>query len=671
MPEDSTGGRKFSQEEAKLISLAKRFLRQVSVATKNFRMFGESHPFLKSSVNNASELLRSVLLMKENATFTFMETSCLIEDVPLKDLDLKTYSFLTTAKECGITSLTFISGITDKELLKLLKVISDGPNAIRKAGGLAGFIQQENISHIKADEIFFKKVSKKEEASREAKKHLEDFLIVNYLMGKTAMSKDDIASMVGEVTVDPKRMGKILSDVALSGKGASGQGPGSGGGSGEGSDSGSGSGGGSGARSGEDSEDDSAGIAFAKAGIEKIAINIKNVQGKSYEEVKRHIESLIMSLEPSVRRRVIDSKMPISGTSDDLIGDILREVSDDVVMEIITSDIAEKKLSVVRIKKLIERLLPDKAKRDRLFPILKERLIKAGIPQDVCSKVFDEKFWGEMNIDEKVGRIMSEKPFFCMETGISDAIYKLAEDLLTAKKFKPLKSVVDKALENLKSKDPGLKIRFLRDFKKTYMMLLLSKDYPEKEALVNSIRAECDKDKDPALHERCLNILSDSVTACMKNRWYSHIPPLLSAVGYENVKADITKYIKLEDLFRDMLNDASLNRRYIEDIAKEIGPDATAALRNMLMSIVADDFDSYKERFNITLVLKSLGEDTEDIFIRELESENTGVLKNALEALSEIGTGRCVEIVEKLKGHKNADIRSRAETALKRINKRA
>ncbi|MEI6863580.1 MAG: hypothetical protein WCK38_04175, partial [Candidatus Omnitrophota bacterium] len=78
MPEETAGDRKFSQEEAKLISLAKRFLRQVSVSTKNFRMFGDAHPFLKNSVNNASELLRSILLMKENATFTFMETSCLI-----------------------------------------------------------------------------------------------------------------------------------------------------------------------------------------------------------------------------------------------------------------------------------------------------------------------------------------------------------------------------------------------------------------------------------------------------------------------------------------------------------------------------------------------------------------------------------------------------------------
>jgi len=652
MPEESASDRKFSQEEAKLISLAKRFLRQVSVAVKNFRMFSESHPFLKNSVNNASELLRSILLMKENATLTFMETSCLIEDIPLKNLDLKTYSFLTTAKECGITSLTFSSGVTDEELSGLLKLISEGPNALRKAGGLSSFIQRQNLSHIKADEVFFKKVSKKDEESREATKSLEEFLIINYLMGKTAMSKDDITSMVGEVTVDPNRMGKIISDIAISGKGG-------------------GAGGSSGTGSYEDGEDEPRGMEFAKAGIEKIAINIKNIQGKSYEEVKRNIGNLIMALEPSVRSNVVKSKIPVSGTSNDLIGDILREVSDDVIMELITSDVVGKKLSAVRIKKLIERLLPDKTKRDKLLPILEERLIKNGIPRDVCSKILEEKFWTELNIDEKVRQIMSEKPIFLIEIGISDEIYKLAEDLLTAKKFDALKSVVDKSLENLKANDIGLKIRFLRDFKKIYMMLLQSSEYPDKESLVNSIRVECNTEKDPALRERCLNILSDSVAACIKNKWYAHLPPLLNALGYENIKAGITKEIKIEDLFQNMLEDSSLGRRYIEDIAKEMGQDAVTALRNMLMSIVTNDFDSYKRRFNITLILRSLGEDTEDIFIKELESDNTDILKNALEALSEIGMKRSVGPLEKLQQHKNPEIRNRAEIALGRIKKRA
>lgn len=649
MPEEKTGDRKFSQEEAKLLSLAKRFLRQISVATKNFRMFGESHPFLKNNVNNACELLRSMLLMKDNITLTFIEGACLIEDLQLKNLDLKTYSFLTTAKELGITSLTFTSGISDTELHAILKIISDGPNALRNAGGLSGFVQSANLPHIKADEIFFKKVSKKEEESREAKKHLDDFLIINYLMGKSAMSKDDIAAMAGEISIDPKRMGKILSDAALSGN--SGGGPGT---------------------QGLGPEDcSSPGMEFAKSGIEKIAVNIKNVHGKSYDDIKKEIGSLIMSLEPPVRRCVIGSKMPISGVSDDFIGDILREISDDIVVDLIISDIVGKKFSVVRVKKLIERLLPDKGKRERLFPVLEERLIKAGVPQDARSKILEEKFWIDMSIDEKVRQIISERPFFSIETGISDEIYKLAEELLAANKPDALKSVIKKVLENLELKDSGIKIRFLRDFKKIYMMLLQSKEYPDKEDLVNSIRSECNSQSDPDIKERCLGILSDSITACVQNKMYAHIPPLLNSVGYENVKTKMTGNIKIADLLKDMLRSPSLDRRYVEDIAKEIGPEAKSALCEMLMSIVNEDFESYKERLNITLILKNLGEDTEAIFIKELASENTGMLKNALEALSEIGTERSVAPIEKLRMHQNSDIRTRADLALKRINKRA
>ena len=657
MPDESASDRKISQEEARLISLAKRFIRQTSVATKNFRMFSENHPFLKSSVTNACELLKSILLIKENATFTFQDTSCLLEDIPIKNLDAKTYSFLTTAKECGITSLTFYNGLTDDELQAVLKIVSGGANAIKKEGGLAGFINVNNISHIKADEVFFKKVSKKDEESREAKKHLEDFLIVNYLMGKAAMSKDDISSIVGEVTIDPTRMGKILSDVAMAGpvqeRGAgisgSGKSPGSGGGS---------------------NENNFDGIDFAKSGIEKIAVNIKNAQGKPYDDVKKHIGSLIMALEPSVRGEVLRSKIPVSGASEDIISDILREISDDVVMELIVSDMTAKKLSVVRVKKLIQRLIPDQAKRSKIFPVLEERLTKKGVSQEVCSKLLEDKFWADMNNDEKARQVASEPPMFIVEIGLSDEINKLIENLLTEKKFDGIMAITGKIFDNLSSKDFGLKIRILRDLKNTYMMLLQAKEYPHKEDLIRRVVSEFQKNTDKTIRERLLNILSDSVKLCLKNKWYSHLPPLIRAVGYENLKSAMASELKPEDLFRELISDDSLDKRYIESIAKEMGDDAKTALRNMLMSIVNDDFESYRERRNITSILKVLGEDTEDIFIKELSSEKTEILKNSLEALCEIGTERSTAFVEKLIEHMDSDIRNRATTALKRIRSR-
>ena len=691
MPEESASERKVSQEEARLVSLAKRFIRQTSVATKNFRMFSENHPFLKSSVTNACELLKSILLIKENATFTFQDTSCLLEDIPIKNLDIKTYSFLNTAKECGITSLTFINGLTDSELQAILKLISDGPNAIKKEGGLAGFINAKNISHIKADEVFFKKVSKKDEESREAKKHLEDFLIVNYLMGKAAMSKDDISSLVGEVTIDPKRMGKILSDVAMNGPGSGGTGSGGSGsgiGSGSGADrpggSGSGKGyggGGSGGTSGPDEEGDPVlgsgsdeknfdGIDFAKAGIEKIAINIKNVQGKPYEDVKKHIGSLIMAMEPSIRGEILKSKIPVSGTSDDMISDILREVSDDVVMEIIVSDVIGKKLSVVRVKKLIQRMIPDPAKRAKIFPILEERLVKKGVSQEICSKLLEDKFWMDMNNEEKARQVSIEPPLFAVEIGLSDEINRLIENLLTEKKFDTIKIVIAKVFDNLVSNDTGIKIRVLRDIKNTYMMLLQAKEYPYKEELLDIIRSEFRKNPDGAIRERFLGMLSDSVKLCLKNKWYSHLPPLIRAVGYENLKSAISSEIKIEDFFRELISDSSLDKRYVESIAKEMGEDAKMALRNMLMSIVSDDFESYRERRNITLILKDLGEDIEEIFIKELSSGKIEILKNSLEALCEIGTERSSDAVEKLTQHQDSEISNRAMTALKRIKSR-
>ena len=72
--------RKLSQDEKRFANLAKRFIRQASIAVKNFRMFGEKHPVLINSLRNIRELLKTILEGKNSVSFTFLEGSLLVEE---------------------------------------------------------------------------------------------------------------------------------------------------------------------------------------------------------------------------------------------------------------------------------------------------------------------------------------------------------------------------------------------------------------------------------------------------------------------------------------------------------------------------------------------------------------------------------------------------------------
>lgn len=637
---DETKDKKLSQEEARTANLAKRFLRQASIATKNFRIFGPNHPVLKNNLHNSYELLKSILTIRESVTFTFMEGAYLIEETPLKELDLKTYSFLADVNECGIKSLTFLNGLTESELGIVLKIVSDGPAAIKAEGGLIDYLKRKNISNIKTDEIFFKKVTKKEEEASEAKKHLEDFLIINYLLGKSAISKDDIESLAGEISVNPNRMGKIISDIASS-------------------------------RNASDAAKGiSSGIGFARSSIEKVASHIKNVQGKSEGDVKRDIGKLILALEPSLRSELLKKELASSEGTGNLVKDALSELSDEIIIELIVSDYVDKKSSIVEIKKLIERLVRDFSKRKKIFPAIEKRLLQKGVPKEACSKILYEEFWSDMSVDEKLKKIALEAPSYCVEIGIADEIEKLVGDLLFEKKTSAIPAITEKILANFQSADTAFKARALRESGRIFILLFESKDYPHKEKLLNEIIDEFGRTKEKGAREVFLKTLTALIKSCLNNKWYPPLPSLVNAAGYEAMKHEVFREVTLESLLKDILFSEKVDRSVLTNLSKEIGEDAKRALSNILMSILPDDFDSYKKRYAIANALKELGRDAETFLINNLSSEKADIVKNSLEALSEIGTEKSIPPIEALFDHKNAKIREHARIAVKIIKER-
>ena len=635
-----------SQEEKRFANMAKRFIRQSGIAVKNFRMFGEKHPVLINSVRNITEILKILFSGKESVTFTFLEGALLVEELPLKDMDPKVYSLITDLKECSITSLSFSPEIAESDLKVLLKILSSGSSYIKDEGGIINILERQNISSIKVDEMYFKRISKQEEEAQSAKNQLADMLIVDFLTGKKAISKDDIGLLTGEIDANPDRIGKIVSKAALSKTTNKPMG-----------------------KAGEGSKLDEGAVDFACSSIEKLADHIKKSGKKNEKEVKQDLSNLMLALDPSLRSTILKSS---SGKYEPIVKNAISAFSDEIIINIIVADFVDNNASIVEARKLIRRLLPKKEKRDKVFPILEKKLLAKGISQEKCSALIEGNFWDDMTIEERVESIQKNDPIYCIDIGISLEIKALIDNLLLDKKTSLISLIIDKVLDNFKSKDADLKIRLVRDMGRIVPILFQSEVYKNKSGLLKRLSEEYTKNENEELKKRFIELITSLIKTSIEKKDYESIPLLISITGYKEIKHSIFKDEKeLIKFLESLISGEKAKAALLIDITKAIGEDACKALCEIMCSYCEDDFESYRTRHTISLILKELKDVSEDLLIDRLSNNKIEVIITSLEALNEIGSKKSVPSVEKLIEHKNEKIKNHAKIALTKINKRS
>jgi len=146
---------------------------------------------------------------------------------------------------------------------------------------------------------------------------------------------------------------------------------------------------------------------------------------------------------------------------------------------------------------------------------------------------------------------------------------------------------------------------------------------------------------------------------------------LIDIAGYENLKKDALSGVNLEPLLKSILFEERFGKDILRKVSMGIGEDANHALCTILISILPDDFDSYRTRYEIASILNDLGKDVEDFLITNLSLDKPDIIAHSLEALSEIGTPKAIPSIEKFINHKNIKISEHAKIALKNIKKRS
>ncbi len=149
-----------SREELEQTS---EFLRSFRAALINLKLYPPTSHLIVDSIETALQNLNPLLNERGSLTMSEVEKELLVEGDEL-DAKGKTYVSAVTSIfiEQGIKSITFKKGLTEEEIISLLKVLSSNPATVKEKGGVEALLKESSITHIKVNEKIYVTLEEKE-----------------------------------------------------------------------------------------------------------------------------------------------------------------------------------------------------------------------------------------------------------------------------------------------------------------------------------------------------------------------------------------------------------------------------------------------------------------------------------------------------------------------------
>jgi len=140
-----------------------KFASNLTATIRKLSLYPSKHPAVVYSIKNLYSKLQEILKIKDSINISISpDKHIIIEDrlVDEKESKYLIRDFEAYLKKLDIESLTFSSGITDKELEAFIRVLLMDPEEIKKIGDLNKAFLDKDIQHIKIAQFSYVKVQK-------------------------------------------------------------------------------------------------------------------------------------------------------------------------------------------------------------------------------------------------------------------------------------------------------------------------------------------------------------------------------------------------------------------------------------------------------------------------------------------------------------------------------
>ena len=175
--------------DAKLLSLA---LIELNISRRNVSIYPENHPSIKASIEKAFRHLQELFEIRDEITLAIAKDTLIIDEYALDRKNPVYNEFAMSLYNMGIASLTFVTGVTEEEIIKFHRLITTDYDTLKEKGGLEKMLSRPGINHIKIgliDYSAFHFVKGKKDLSKEKTNIWEDY-VYGLMEGKLLTGAD-------------------------------------------------------------------------------------------------------------------------------------------------------------------------------------------------------------------------------------------------------------------------------------------------------------------------------------------------------------------------------------------------------------------------------------------------------------------------------------------------
>ena len=128
-------------------------IKQVDIAGKCLVMYSESHPSAQTALQNAFRMINQVLSETDPFTISIVGEDLLFEGKVVERQGPILDRFIHLLSDLNIHSLTFNQGVTQPELISLLRLLNLKPRRVQELGGLDVLLNKDSIKSIQINKI--------------------------------------------------------------------------------------------------------------------------------------------------------------------------------------------------------------------------------------------------------------------------------------------------------------------------------------------------------------------------------------------------------------------------------------------------------------------------------------------------------------------------------------
>ncbi len=656
------------EEQKEALPLSKKawfvvpeIIRHIYMASINYVLYPPQSQMRAAPIEDVYKILSQVFSETELLIIAYIGDSLVVNNKKIGK-ESKVFfleGFISLMKNANIESISFEKGLEKEEVYKFIDALN---KLEHKEEGVVSFLKESGVAHIEINEIHYDITRKK---SKE-KESLQEIMLMDYLLGKLPGNEKNAGLIQGksnnaeEISQALEKFGEQISKDT-----------------------------------GKDK--DTAKADLLARSIQKIGSQFNKGGNKDWSQYKEGLAGTILSMEPSLRAKVLASQLDEEENADkdkeaeggkaektsrvnvDIIKELSMDLPDDVIIDVLSTQYTQKDSDIDKMKKLAERFLVDPQRKEKLIPVLKEKLNKLGASSEEFDWILGKDVWGNFSLEEKVEKINFSPSNNLFKLLPMMEVDKINKELLLAGRKEEVEIIIEKLFSLLIEEYPRSK-SMAEDFKDVLVVL---SQYPQHKLLIGFIQkivSACQiKDKlFPSFFIPLLSTKIDKITEMLLNGGHYDLVKALMQNYTKDTKIMEASLKSLEPVIDKFISE--LTRRIDDKLDWVMFADILVLFKDKVTKPLIEEalfekgvqsgkyFEAYLRRVTISKILKRLPKESVLSFLKEKFADpRLFIIKSLIELVQATDNEEIISVLEIPIKHSDPSIRKKTIFVLSKL----